>query len=87
MNTSSKWIIASMLFVGAALPQPAHAESMRCGTHIISTSERQGTGKYEVLKKCGEPSERYGNTWVYNQPGGVRRTVVFSTDGRVQRIE
>jgi hypothetical protein len=41
---------------------------------------------YEVLKKCGEPEAKYGNTWCYVQ-GSMRRILTFNYEGRVLRIE
>ena len=68
--------------------EPAFAEgSMRCGTHIISASERNGPERYEVLKKCGEPTARSGNTWVYERSHGAKTVVVFDASGKLSRIE
>jgi hypothetical protein len=86
MIYKSKWIVASLILLTLVL-EPAFADgSMRCGSHIISAGERHGTGKYEVLKKCGEPAVRSGNTWVYEQSGGGRRVVVFDASGSLIRI-
>jgi len=59
---------------------------MRCGSHIISTGGLHGPGKYEVLKKCGEPTIRSGDTWIYDKPGGVKYVVVFDASGYLARI-
>ncbi|MGI9329767.1 MAG: DUF2845 domain-containing protein [Gammaproteobacteria bacterium] len=75
-------LIGSLFIVGDAF-----AASMRCGTHIVSDSQRNGMGKYEVLKRCGEPTERFGNTWVYDRPGQFKRTLRFAPDGRLSKIE
>ena len=80
MIRKSQLIIAS-IFLIALLPEPALADSMRCGTHIISSGGLHGPGKYEVLKKCGEPTVRSGNSWTYEQPGGISRVVVFDANG------
>ncbi len=86
MIYKAKLIIASV-FLSTLMLEPAFAVgSMRCGTHIISAGERQNTKRYEVLKKCGEPTDRTGNTWIYEQSGGARRVVVFDSDGRLMRI-
>ena len=61
--------------------------SMRCGTHIIDAGGRHGPGKYEVLQKCGEPTARYGYTWIYDQPGRIRTTLHFDASGMLSRIE
>jgi hypothetical protein len=88
MNRTSKWLIASALLLTVALSNLALAYgSMRCGSHIISAGERHGPGKYEVLKKCGEPVTWKGNSWVYELPGGATRTVVFDWSGNLVRIE
>ncbi len=79
------WIIAPVLLLSTVMLEPAFAASMRCGTHIISDSGRSGPDKYEVLKKCGEPTVRQGDSWIYEQ-GGTRRTVVFDPSGSVSRI-
>lgn len=75
-------VALSALTIGPALA----SGSMRCGQHIISGGERHGPGQYEVLKRCGEPDMRVGNTWVYSQ-GGNQRVVRFNDQGMVQRID
>jgi hypothetical protein len=88
MIFKSKWIVASVFLLSTQLVDLAlAADSIRCGTHIITAGGRHGPDKYEVLKKCGEPTSRFGNTWVYEQHGGARRTVVFDAVGNVMRIE
>jgi len=47
---------------------------------------RPGPGKYEVLKKCGEPTIRSGDTWIYDRPGSVKYVVVFDAAGYLARI-
>lgn len=88
MICKSKWIVASVILLSTLLMELAlAADSIRCGTHIISAGGRHGPGKYEVLKKCGEPTARSGDTWVYEQHGGVRRVVVFDASGNLARID
>ena len=84
MICKSKLIVASV-FLFALMPDPALAGSMRCGSHIISTGGLHGPGKYEVLKKCGEPTVRSGDTWIYEN-GGVKYVVVFDAAGYLARI-
>ena len=86
MICKSKLIVASV-FLFALKPEPALADSMRCGNHIISSGGLHGPGKYEVLKKCGQPAARSGDTWIYERPGGTRHVVVFDANGSVSRIE
>ncbi len=86
MNCRSKWIVASGILLSMLLIETAFAGSMRCGSHIISTGGLHGPGKYEVLKKCGEPTVRSGDTWIYDKPGGVKYVVVFDASGYLARI-
>ena len=86
MICKSKWIVASGILLSMLLIETAFAGSMRCGSHIISTGGLHGPGKYEVLKKCGEPSVRSGDTWIYDKPGGVKYVVVFDASGYLARI-
>ena len=58
----------------------ALAGNIRCGGHLISDGGRNGPGKYEVLKKCGEPTARLGNTWVYER-GGKKSVISFNDSG------
>ena len=80
-------LIVASVFLFALMPEPAFADSMRCGSHIISTGGLHGPDKYEVLKKCGEPTVRSGNTWVYDRPGGVQYIVVFDGIGNLLQID
>ncbi len=63
----------------------ASAGSMRCGVHLIQDGGRNGPGKYEVLKKCGEPTERFGNTWIYERLGN-RYILTFKDNGQLAKI-
>ena len=85
MICNSKLIVASV-FLFALMPESALADSMRCGSHIISSGGLHGPGKYEVLKKCGQPAARSGDTWIYDKPGGVKYVVVFDASGYLARI-
>ncbi len=86
MICTSKWIVASVILLSMLLMETALAGSMRCGTHLITTGGLHGPGKYEVLKKCGEPTVRSGDTWIYDKPGGVKYVVVFDAAGYLARI-
>ena len=82
MNNTIKFIAAaSVLAIGLA--QPASASSMRCGTHIISSGQSNSPGQYEVLKRCGEPTYRQGDTWIYERSSSVSRKVRFDRNGNI----
>lgn len=85
MNNMTKTIVAAILFTIAI--DSAMARSMRCGTHVITTGLRSSPGMYEVLKRCGEPKARYGNTWIYERSSSVTRVVTFSSNGQIKSIE
>ena len=86
MTYKSILIIASV-FLLAFMLKPALADSVRCGSHIISSGERHGTDKYEVLKKCGEPTIRAGDIWIYEKARGVKTIMVFDASGKLSSIE
>jgi hypothetical protein len=44
-------ILVSLAIVGLAFALPSHAETLRCGSKLISV----GATKGEILAKCGEP--------------------------------
>ena len=66
--------------------QTASAGSIQCGQSYIQDGERRPPGKYEVLKKCGEPTYRQGNVWIY-ESGGTTKTITFDDSGHVNSIE
>ncbi len=71
----------------AAIPLYASDRSIRCGGNLIhGGGGKDSAGMYEVLKKCGEPEAKQGNTWIYIQ-GNMRRILTFRGDGRLLRIE
>jgi hypothetical protein len=80
-------LISVTIFFSIVMVGQSIAGSLRCGTHIISSGQRSAPYKHEVLKKCGEPTARNGNTWIYRQSSSVTRVVKFSGDGQVSAIE
>jgi len=86
MNSRLKLIIAA-LFLSIIVMEPALADrSIRCGTHVISVGQGKDPGMYEVLKKCGEPTQRYGKTFIYER-GSIALTLTFGGNGRLNSIE
>ncbi len=85
MTCKLKLIIAA-LGVCVAATNPALANSMRCGTHLITGNMRDSPGMYEVLRRCGEPTDRYGNTWVYKKRGATH-VLRFTNEGQLNYIE
>jgi len=65
----------------------ASDKSMRCGRHLIHAGGlKDSASQYEVLKKCGQPEAKMGESWVYIQ-GNMSRTLTFNYEGRLQRID
>ncbi len=65
---------------------PAWADSMRCGTRLVSDGKMPGATMSEVLDKCGEPYATHRNKWLYYKGDSVYR-VYFNTNGEVRRIQ
>jgi len=79
--------VPGLIFALAAMQSIASDRSIRCGTYLIHAGGgKDSAGMYEVLKKCGEPEAKKGNTWIYVQ-GSMLRILTFNYEGRLQRIE
>ena len=85
MTYKPKLILASLILLAGML-NSALADSVRCGSHIVSSGQLHGTDKYEVLKKCGEPTVRAGDTWIYDKLAGKKRVLVFDASGSLSAI-
>lgn len=81
--TYSFKLSGAALVLAIVLAQPALAGSMRCGTHIISYGQDNSPGQYEVLKRCGEPTFRQGDTWVYEKSSSVSNKIRFDRNGNI----
>jgi hypothetical protein len=85
MNKPVYPIVLSSLLLAAGL-QTASAGSMRCGTHVISSGQGNSPGQYEVLKRCGEPDARQGDTWIYEKSSSVTKQIRFDSNGTIIEI-
>ena len=85
--TNTLKLIGAALVLALGFPGNASASTMKCGTHIISYGQGQAVGQYEVLKRCGEPTARQGNTWIYEKSSSVTRRVRFNSQGEIINIE
>ncbi len=80
-------LATGLILALGAMQSMASDRSIRCGTYLIHAGGgKDSAGMYEVLKKCGEPEAKNGNTWIYVQ-GSMRRILTFNFEGRLQRIE
>ena len=83
MKQCNRWLVLSAV-LGMFAVNSAQAGSISCGVHTIGDGKRSSTTKYEVLKKCGEPKIREGDSWIYSRGG--RETEVYFQNGKVQSI-
>jgi hypothetical protein len=79
----------TILLVAISIPgllalKPVHAGTLVCGNYMIQGSLRNPATKYEILKKCGEPKYREGDTWVYERSG--TSMLVYFKNGQVASI-
>lgn len=58
---------------------PALADLMYCGDHLVNP----GDTEYDVLKKCGPPSDKQGNKWFYEQGTGQFVKILIMENGKV----
>lgn len=85
--TNTLKLIGVALVLAIGFMEPAAASTMRCGTHIVSFGQGKAVGQYEVLKRCGEPTFRQGNTWIYKRSSSVERRVRFNSNGEIVAID
>ena len=76
-------LVSGFLFLAGQVT----AGYLTCGTHVIDDGQREGPGKYEVSKKCGRPTEQFGNTWVYDRPGQSKKILRFNDSGQLISID
>jgi len=83
----TKTLLVTLITVfSTVMFQSVYAGSMRCGSHLITDGGRTGPGTYEVLKRCGEPTFRQGNSWVYEK-GKKRYVIAFKDSGQISSIK
>lgn len=81
-----KIVLLLATFFGALFTvELALAGSMKCGVHLITDGGQYPPGKYEILKKCGEPTFKQGSIWVYDSKSNMPRELHF-IDGLLIRI-
>ena len=79
-------VIGLTVCLGTSSAQ-ASGGSMRCGTNLVYAGGGPDSSlMYEVLKKCGQPEAKLGNSWVYVQ-GSMERILMFNSAGRLHKIE
>ena len=61
--------IGGILAFGVLAATTVFADGMRCGGAIVEI----GDTEYEVVRKCGQPSYKNANRWIYDR--GVGRFI------------
>ncbi len=75
--------ILIVLLAGGLAMQQASADSLPCGADLIDV----GANVYDLLQKCGEPSTRDGDQWIYDRGPGELKMIVRVSADVVQSIE
>ncbi len=80
--TALRTTLLSALLLGASLQ--ATAGEMRCGNQLIFDDQIDPMLMVQVLEKCGEPTERRGNEWYYQEQGKV---LIFNDNQQLESIQ
>lgn len=82
-----KIVLLLATFFGALFTvELALAGGMKCGVHLITDGGQYPPGKYEILKKCGEPTFKQGSIWVYDSQSKLPKELHFDDSGLLIRI-
>lgn len=74
--------VGSLMLAGA---QSASAESITCGTHVISDDQTQPLTIGDIRHKCGKPESEYDNN-LYYEHAGARYRLHFNDNGELESI-
>lgn len=55
--------LKTSLLVSILLPSPLLADTMTCGQALVET----GDTEYQVEQKCGKPTAKEMNRWIYDR--------------------
>lgn len=58
---------------------------VRCGNVLLQSGV--GTSQYLVAQKCGEPTFRDGNRWIYDRGESFITILVFKENGELTFVE
>jgi Protein of unknown function (DUF2845) len=84
MHGTRRMLLLAVLILGA-LPhaRPASAASMWCGEDIVNV----GDPEFVVLQKCGAPTYKQGDQWIYDRGAGSFLKIVVFGLGKVLFIK
>lgn len=75
-----------LLLVSLCASGAAFAGDMRCGDVVIQDGLLVGPTKYDVLTRCGPPTAREGNRWIYVRPHKHVKILAFNDNGQLTHI-
>ena len=79
-------LILSLALLAMVHVSTAVADTMACGQHMIQSGETEPLEKQEVAQKCGEPTTKDGNDWVYERDGENTKILHFNDNGGLESI-
>jgi len=84
MHETRRMLLLAALILGALChARPASAASMRCGEDIVNV----GDPEFVVLQKCGPPTYKQGDQWIYDRGAGSFLKIVVFGLGKVLFIK
>lgn len=81
-----RFACSAVVFISLFTLQHASANSLRCGSTLVTEGLRVGVTQYEVAKLCGEPAAKEGNRWIYDRPMDNINILVFDSVGQLIAI-
>jgi len=77
-------IPALLLALGSAAWASGDTDTVRCGNALVEVNESAA----KLVEKCGEPTEKIANQWIYDRgPTQMRLIVHIGPNGNIQRME
>jgi len=76
-------------FTGLLLGGTARAGSITCGEAIITDDQLDGQVTQQILDKCGQPTSKDGDNWLYDRSDVGQGIYVlhFNDSGQLDSIE
>ncbi len=76
--------ISGILVFGVLVATTVFAASgMRCGSKLVEI----GDTEYQILRKCGQPSYKEANRWIYDRGAGSFIKILTFGNGKLLFID
>jgi hypothetical protein len=75
--------IGGILVFGVLAATTVFADGMRCGGDLVEI----GDTEYEVVRKCGQPSYKEANRWIYDRGVGRYIKILKFGNGKLLFID